>query len=147
MGELTRRPSGDSLVQQAFNGPDAPGLGKRTLTEQLGSGTMPSSPSAGAISPQPRTSAHPAGAVAAPGERAPNVEPPASLHLDPSANKQPGANTQAGDASTQTKPGDKSSGGLGDWAGAGKAGKIFRNGTAETFVDSATKETVEIATS
>ena len=146
MGELTRRPGGGSFVQQAFNGPDAPGPGKRTLTEQLGSGTMPSSPSAEAISPQP-TSAHPAGAVAAQGARAPNVEPPASLHLDLSANKQPGANTQAGGASTQTKPGDKSSGGLGDWAGAGKAGKIFRNGTAETFVDSATKETVEIATS
>ena len=145
MGELTRRPGGGSLVQQAFNGPDAPDPGKRTLTEQLGSGTMPSSPSAG-ISPQP-TSAHPAGAVAAQVERAPNAEPPASLHLDPSDNKQPGANTQTGGASTQTKPGDKASGGLGDWAGAGKAGKIFRNATAETFVDSATKETVEIATS
>ena len=76
MGELTLRPGGGSLVQQAFNGPDAPGPGKQTLTEQLGSGTMPSSPSAGAIAPQP-TNAHPAGAVAAQVERTPNVEPPA----------------------------------------------------------------------
>jgi len=39
-----------------------------------------------------------------------------------------------------------SNGGLGSWVGAGKAGKIFRNATAETFVDAATKQTVEIET-
>jgi hypothetical protein len=41
----------------------------------------------------------------------------------------------------------KPNGGPGDWAGAGKAGATFRNITAETFVDAATREAVEVETS
>ncbi|HWO26429.1 MAG TPA: hypothetical protein VNO30_47200, partial [Kofleriaceae bacterium] len=36
--------------------------------------------------------------------------------------------------------------GLGDWVGAGKAGKIFQNPTTEAFVDSGTQDSLELRT-
>ncbi len=60
---------------------------------------------------------------------------PSSAHAAGQSGKQP------------AKAGDVQRGGGLDWAGAGKAGRIFRNATADTFVDSATRETVEIETS
>ena len=47
----------------------------------------------------------------------------------------------------QAKAGDLQDGGGLEWAGAGKAGRVFRNTTADTFIDSATRETVELETS
>jgi Domain of unknown function (DUF4157) len=37
-------------------------------------------------------------------------------------------------------------GGLGDWAGAGKAGQIFQHATTEAFVDRGTRDSLEIRT-
>jgi hypothetical protein len=59
--------------------------------------------------------------------------PTASLHLD--RNKPKPVNAPV----PQT-------GGLGDWVGAGKAGKIFQNATTETFVDGGVKDSLEIRT-
>jgi hypothetical protein len=56
--------------------------------------------------------------------------------------------TPAAPAAPARQPGAAvlTSGELGAWAGAGKAGKIFRNTTAERFVDAATRQAVQIET-
>ena len=61
---------------------------------------------------------------------------PSSAHPSSQTGKQPDA--KAGDVNEGSR--------LGEWAGAGKTGKVFRNATADTFVDAATRETVEVQT-
>ncbi len=59
----------------------------------------------------------------------------ASLHLDRGDKPPPGDKTKDPSASADLT-----------WAGAGKAGKIFRNATTETFIDPITKDSVDTHT-
>jgi hypothetical protein len=65
------------------------------------------------------------------------------LHVGRGAGVQPGpaAPKPAGGGS-----GDDKAGGALDWAGAGKAGEVFRNETIESFADPASADSVEIRT-
>ena len=115
-GGLAHKPGGSSLVQDATRRGASDAPGKRTLVEQAPIGT-------GARS---GTAAPPGGAAAGTGP---------SLHLDRDPPKQ----------GSGPAPG-AGAGGLGDWVGAGKAGKVFQNATAEAFADGATKDALEIRT-
>jgi hypothetical protein len=98
------------------------------------------------------------GAAPAPSSNSPTVAPSAlasspgvvsssssSAHAASQSGKQPAKadDLKAGDL----KAGDLKEGGGLEWAGAGKAGRVFRHTTADTFIDSATRETVELETS
>jgi hypothetical protein len=74
--------------------------------------------------------------------------PIAAPSLPAAVSSSPNSAHPAGqDGKQPAKAGDVQGGGGLEWAGAGKAGRVFRNATADTFVDSATRETVEIETS
>jgi hypothetical protein len=115
-GGFGHKPGGSSLVQDATRRGASDTPGKRTLVEQAPIGT-------GARS----------GTAAPPGGAAAGTEP--SLHLDRDPPKQ----------GSGPAPG-AGAGALGDWVGAGKAGKVFQNATAEAFADGATNDALEIRT-
>lgn len=74
----------------------------------------------------------------------PAIAPSAPL----ATSRAPGAVHAGGQATKQAGKADDSQSAAGfEWAGAGKVGRVFRNGTAETFVDAATRESAEVETS
>ena len=139
---FTKKPGASSLVQAAVDsgslGPGTPG--KRTRTEQL-QYERPRRGDGGAGTAAPVELPHrvePESGVDASGTHAQGAAPSSSLPSLPSLHlgrnqAKPSPNAPAPQAS-----------GLGAWVGAGKAGKVFRNATIETFVDSGTKDSLEV---
>jgi hypothetical protein len=120
---------------------------------QLGDGASPApapsshetnGPSGGA----PSGGALSRGAAPAASSSSPTVAPHARASSPGVASSSPNSAHDAGQSGKQpARAGDLLEGGGLEWAGAGKAGRVFRNATADTFIDPATRETAELETS
>lgn len=141
--------SGPGSTELRSASTDAPPVGKRTLIPQAHKIAAPAP-----TSPWEPPRAEP-GAVGTSrdGHSGHDV---LALFGRPASSSEPGAQAPApslqlghgaAKPTANAKTNATASSGLGAWAGAGTAGKVFRNTTAETFVDPASKEAVEVETS
>jgi hypothetical protein len=136
------KPGGASRLDDHPAYASTPGVGKRTLVEQLSPSTAHGVAGTGRGVPSSGN------APAAP-ERASSMiaDQSAPASLPTAVSSSPSAEHPAEPAGQQpAKANDLQGAGRLAWAGAGKAGRVFRNATADSFVDAATREAVELET-